>query len=313
MDILFNTCFAGTDKICWLIWFIFRIAIISFKLKLSVTSQKNVSKKGEFERSIFKTIIMAQYCTINKESSNLSVVAVAMAETVSMAVVATMVSIAVAKVVSNSITVTVSVSMGVSVSIVGVSLSLSLGRPLAPGHGSEGASGQTVGVVVAVEARVDVVVVDSNAVAVVAVEGLGAPLAVVVADETVKTLGRPVAEGGGDTGVDSDAMAVGKAVSVSKTVSIAVVSIGIGISIGTPLSIGIRTGSIDGGLAAVANSGGPGGGDAAGADEGVAVAVEGIGVGHGGRGQAGGDLRKEEIFSFECGLLSFFVLYGLDF
>merc|ERR1711910_225042 len=210
-----------------------------------------------------------------------------MAETVSMAVVATMVSIAVAKVVSNSIAVTVSVSMGVSVSIVGVSLSL--GRPLAPGHGSEGASGQTVGVVVAVEARVDVVVVDSNAVAVVAVEGLGAPLSVVVADETVKTLGRPVAEGGGDTGVDSDAMAVGKAVSVSKTVSIAVVSIGIGISIGTPLSIGIRTGSIDGGLAAVANSGGPGSGDAAGADEGVAVAVEGIGVGHGGRGQAGGD------------------------
>merc|ERR1711910_185298 len=210
-----------------------------------------------------------------------------MAETVSMAVVATMVSIAVAKVVSNSIAVTVSVSMGVSVSIVGVSLSL--GRPLAPGHGSEGASGQTVGVVVAVEARVDVVVVDSNAVAVVAVEGLGAPLSVVVADESVKTLGRPVAEGGGDTGVDSDAMAVGKAVSVSKTVSIAVVSIGIGISIGTPLSIGIRMGSIDGGLAAVANSGGPGGGDAAGADEGVAVAVEGIGVGHGGRGQAGGD------------------------
>merc|ERR1719237_1699619 len=172
-------------------------------------------------------------------------------------------------------------------SIVGVSLSLSLGRPLAPGDGSEGASGQTVGIVVAVEARVDVVVVDSNAVAVVAVEGLGAPLAVVVADETVKTLGRPVAEGGGDTGVDSDAMAVGKAVSVSKTVSIAVVSIGIGI--GTPLSISIRTGSIDGGVAAVANSGGPGGGDAAGADEGVAVAVEGIGVGHGGRGQAGGD------------------------
>merc|ERR1712203_583786 len=150
-------------------------------------------------------------------------------------------------------------------SIVGVSLSLSLGRPLAPGHGSEGASGQTVGVVVAVEARVYVVVVDSNAVAVVAVEGLGAPLAVVVADETVKTLSRPVAEGGGDTGVDSDAMAVSKTVSVSKT------------------------GSIAGGLAAVANSGGPGSGDAAGADEGVAVAVEGIGVGHGGRGQAGGD------------------------
>merc|ERR1711970_1047459 len=98
------------------------------------------------------------------------------------------------------------------------------------------------------------------------IEGVGAPLAVVVADETVKTLGRPVAEGGGDTGVDSDAMAVGKTVSVSKTVSIAVVSIGIGISIGTPLSIGIRTGSIDGGLAAVANSGGPGSGDAAGAD-----------------------------------------------
>merc|ERR1712110_1056192 len=103
-----------------------------------------------------------------------------------MTVVTAMVSVTVA------MSVTVGTSVSVSMAVVGISLSLSLGRPLAPGHGSEGASGQTVGVVVAVEARVDVVVVDSNAVAVVAVEGLGAPLAVVVADETVKTLGRPV-------------------------------------------------------------------------------------------------------------------------
>merc|ERR1712066_718632 len=98
----------------------------------------------------------------------------------------------------------VTVGTSVSVSVVGIGLSLSLSGPLAPGHGSEGASGQTVGVVVAVESGVDVVVVDSNTVAVVAVVGIGvsAPFAVVVAVETV---GRPVGVGGGDTGVDSNA------------------------------------------------------------------------------------------------------------
>merc|ERR1712027_247148 len=113
-----------------------------------------------------------------------------------MTVVTTMVSVAVAM--------SVIVGTSVSVSVVGIGLSLS--GPLAPGYGSEGASGQTVGVVVAVESGVDVVVVDSNTVAVVAVVGIGvsAPLAVVVADETVETLGRPVGVGGGDTGVDSN-------------------------------------------------------------------------------------------------------------
>merc|ERR1719483_1738782 len=135
--------------------------------------------------------------------------------------------------------VTVGTSVSVSVSVVGIGLSLSLSGPLAPGHGSEGASGQTGGVVVAVVAGVDVVVGDSNAMSVgktmsVAVVGISAPLAI-VADKTVST------------------------------------------------------GSIDGALVAVADSGGPGGGDAAGADEGVAVAVEGVSVGHGGRGQARGD------------------------
>merc|ERR1712183_935084 len=113
-----------------------------------------------------------------------------------------------------SVTVAMSVTVGtsVSVSVVGIGLS----RPLAPGHGSEGASGQTVGVMVAVESGVDVVVVDSNTVAVVAVVGIGvsAPLAIVVADETVETLGRPVGVGGGDTGVDSNATSESVAVSV---------------------------------------------------------------------------------------------------
>merc|ERR1719500_2719066 len=140
--------------------------------------------------------------------------------------------------------------------VVGISLSLSLRGPLAPGHGSERASGQTVGVVGI---------------------GIGAPLAVVVADNTVETLGRPGNIGCGDTGVGSNAK--------TESVSVSVV----GISIGTPLSKVVSSSSIDGALVAVADSSRPGGRDAAGADEGVAVAVEGIGVGHGGRGQAGGD------------------------
>merc|ERR550525_1761546 len=136
-----------------------------------------------------------------------------------MTVVTTMVSVAVAM--------SVTVGTSVSVSVVGIGLSLSLSGPLAPGHGSEGASGQTVGVVVDVESGVDVVVVDSNTVAVVPVVGIGvsAPLAVVVADETVETLGSPVGGGGGDTGVDSNA--------TSESVAVTVVSV----SIGAPLSV----------------------------------------------------------------------------
>merc|ERR1719507_1609707 len=149
--------------------------------------------------------------------------------TVSMTVVTAMVSVTV------TMSVTVGTSVAVSMSVVGIGLSISLSGPLAPGHGSEGVSGQTGGVVVAVESRVDVVVQDSNTVAV----------AVVVADNTVETLGRPGNIGGGDTGVGSNA----------KTESVSVV----GISIGTPLSKVVSSSSIDGALVTVSNSSGPGG------------------------------------------------------
>merc|ERR1719153_1199949 len=124
------------------------------------------------------------------------------------------------------------------------SISLSLSRPLAPGHGSEGASGQTVGVVVASKAGVHVVVVDSDAMAVVAVESISisGPLAIVVADNTVESLGRPGSEGGGNTGVGSDTTAVGKRKSVAVE--------GISVSVSTPLSVGIGTGSVDSALTA---------------------------------------------------------------
>merc|ERR1719507_2797324 len=105
--------------------------------------------------------------------------------------------------------------------VVGISLSLSLRGPLAPGHGSERASGQTVGVVVAVESGVDVVVQDSN------------------------------------------------------TVSVAVVGIGIG----APLSKVVSSNSIDGALVAVADGSRPCGGDTAGSDEGISVAVVSISIG----------------------------------
>merc|ERR1719153_289373 len=124
------------------------------------------------------------------------------------------------------------------------SISLSLSRPLAPGHGSEGASGQTVGVVVASEAGVHIVVVDSDAMAVVAVESISVsgPLAIVVADNTVESLGGPGSERGGNTGVGSDTTTVGKGKSVAVAVE--------GISVSAPLSVGIGTGSVDSALTA---------------------------------------------------------------
>merc|ERR1719397_859725 len=216
-----------------------------------------------------------------------------------MTVVTAMVSIAVAM--------AVTVSTSVAVAVVGIGLSLS--GPLAPGHGGEGVSGQTGGVVVAVVAGVDVVVVDSNAVAVVGI-GISAPLAVVVTDNTVETLGRPGNEGGGDTRVGSNAKTESVAVAVGAgSIDGALVAVAdsrgpgsrdaagsnngvavgsvesISISISAPLSVGVGAGSIDCALVAVANGGGPGGGDAGGADQGVAVE----GFGGGGRGQAGGD------------------------
>merc|ERR1740123_2384177 len=173
-----------------------------------------------------------------------------------MTVVTAMVSIAVAM--------SITVGTTVSVAVVGISLSLSLSGPLAPGHGSEGSSGQTVGVVVAMESRVDVVVQDSNTVSVAVVGiGISAPLAVVVSDKTVETLGRPGNVGGGNSGVGSNAKTESVAVSV--------------VSVGAPLSVSVvSTGSIDGALVAVADSGGPGGGDTAGSDKGVSVAVVSI-------------------------------------
>merc|ERR1711970_1233079 len=142
-----------------------------------------------------------------------------------------------------------------------------------------------VSVVVAVVAGVHVVVVDSNAVAVVGIS-ISAPLAVVVTDNTVETLGRPGNEGGNDTGVGSNAKTEAVAVSrgpgsgdaAGSNDSVAAGSVeGVSISISAPLSVGIGAGSIDGALAAVANGGGPGRGDARGADQGVAV--EGFGGG----------------------------------
>ena len=57
---------------------------------------------------------MAQYCTINKKSSCLSEVAVAVAMTVSMTVVTAMVSVAVAMAVAMSVA-TIAVAMAVAV------------------------------------------------------------------------------------------------------------------------------------------------------------------------------------------------------
>merc|ERR1740123_1862712 len=166
-----------------------------------------------------------------------------------------MVSIAVGMAVAMAVTVGTSVT--VAVAVVGIGLSLSLCGPLAPGHGGEGTSGQSVGVVVAVVAGIDVVVVDSNAVAVVGI-GISAPLAEVVSvvsDNTVETLGRPGNKGGGDTGVGSNA---------SKSVAVERLS--------APLSVGmVGAGTVDGGLTAVTDSSGPGSGDAAGSNDGVAV------------------------------------------
>merc|ERR1712088_587338 len=165
--------------------------------------------------------------------------------------------------------VTVGTSVAVSMAVVGIGLSISLSGPLAPGHSSEGVSGQTGGVVVAVESRVDVVVQDSNSVT-VSVVSVGAPLSIVVStgsvDSALVTVSNSSGPGGGDTAGSNEG------------ISVAVEGIGVS----APLSEVVSTGSIDGALVAVADSSGPGGGDAAGANEGAAVAVEGIGVGHGG-------------------------------
>merc|ERR1712203_839517 len=143
---------------------------------------------------------MALYCTNNKSSwlsrSNRSV-----SVTVSMAVVATVVSVAIGTAVSETVAVVAVVSIGLGVSaplavveslggpghegggmaavvgntetvaVVGIGISAPLAVVVsgAVGDGSEGAAGETGGVMVARESGVDVVVVDSDSVAVVSV------------------------------------------------------------------------------------------------------------------------------------------------
>ena len=143
---------------------------------------------------------------------------------------------------------TVAIPSAISVVyVVRIRLSVS-GRfrlPLAEvGDSSERVSGKAGGVVVAGEARVDVVVVAQNE-AVRVVGGVGAPLAVVEPVAEAETLGRPVSVGSGVASM------VGQA--VAEAIAVAVVGISISISISAPLA----TCSIDGALEAQTNSGRP--------------------------------------------------------
>merc|ERR1719431_2337535 len=76
----------------------------------------------------------------------------------------------------------------VAVAVVGIGISAPLAVVVsgAVGDGSEGAAGETGGAVVSRQAGVDVVVVDSDSVAVVSV-GVSAPLAVAVGQVAVRT------------------------------------------------------------------------------------------------------------------------------
>merc|ERR1719350_687413 len=90
--------------------------------------------------------------------------------------------------ISAPLAVVVSVGKTMSVAVVGISISAPLAVVVsgAVGDGSEGATGETGGVMVARESGVDVVVVDSDSVAVVSV-GVSAPLAVAVGQVAVRT------------------------------------------------------------------------------------------------------------------------------
>merc|ERR1712203_349598 len=97
-----------------------------------------------------------------------------------------------AAVVGNTETVAVATAVSVgktmSIAVVGIGISAPLAVVVsgAVGDGSEGAAGETGGVMVARESGVDVVVVDSDSVAVVSV-GVSAPLAVAVGQVAVRT------------------------------------------------------------------------------------------------------------------------------
>ena len=158
----------------------------------------------------------------------------------------------------------VSVSMSVAVAVKRISCGFSL--PLAEtGDSSIGVSRQTGGVVVTSEARVHIVVVAQNETVWMVGSSVGTPLAVVEAVTKAEALGRPMTVGGGVASV------VSEPVTEAMTI-VAVVSIGIGVS--APLS----TSPIESALEAEPDSGGPGGGDATGTNEGIAVGEQPVPV-----------------------------------
>ena len=180
--------------------------------------------------------------------------------TIAMAITVTVISTVVAKSVAVPATVAV-------VTIVGIGLSISCGfsLSLAVGDSSIGVSRQTGGVVVASEARVHIVVVAQNETVWMVGSSVGTPLAVVEAVTKAEALGRPMTVGGGVASV------VSEPVTEAMTI-VAVVSIGIGVS--APLS----TSPIESALEAEPDSGGPGGGDATGTNEGIAVGEQPVPV-----------------------------------
>ena len=179
-----------------------------------------------------------------------------------MAITVTVISTVVAKSVAVPATVTVVTIVGIGLSI---SISCGFSLSLAVGDSSIGVSRQTGGVVVASEARVHIVVVAQNETVRMVGSSVGTPLAVVEAVTKAEALGRPMTVGGGVASV------VSEPVTEAMTI-VAVVSISIGVS--TPLS----TRPIESALEAEANSGGPGGGDATGTNEGIAVGEQPVPV-----------------------------------
>ena len=224
------------------------------------------------------------------------------------------VTITIAKAITVTVISTVAMSVAVPaaiaiVTIVGIGLSISGGfscwfsLPLAEmGNSSKGVSRQPGGVVVAGEARVDVVVVAQNETIGMVGTSIGTPLAVVEAMAKAESLGRPMSVGGGMAAM------VSKAVTEAMTV---VAVVGVSIGIGTPLS----TGPINSALEAETNGGGPGRGEATGTNKGVAmgeqavavVAVIRVRISECKRHQAGDDLGETGALSVHhtCRYLSF--------
>ena len=182
--------------------------------------------------------------------------------TIAMAITVTVISTVVAKSVAVPATVTVVTIVGIGLSI---SISCGFSLSLAVGDSSIGVSRQTGGVVVASEARVHIVVVAQNETVWMVGSSVGTPLAVVEAVTKAEALGRPMTVGGGVASV------VSEPVTEAMTI-VAVVSIGIGVS--APLS----TSPIESALEAEPDSGGPGGGDATGTNEGIAVGEQPVPV-----------------------------------